>query len=108
MKGIRIVAFVPDLMDRSRLTGAAVDGDVHFVSGLRELGDHVSDADVVVVDLARPGVIDALPDLVAQGPRVVGFGAHVDGALLAAARAAGAAVVLRRSAFFAAPRRWLP
>ena len=88
-----IAAFVPDLMDRSKVAAA---GDVTFVTSVAELGHTL--ADVVVVDLSRPGVLEALPALV--GKRVIGFASHVDRALLDAARVAGCGEVLARSAFF--------
>lgn len=92
----RIVAYVPDLMDRSRL--APVTG-VHFVTRPADLAALANDADVVVVDLARPGVLDALGGL--SGVRTVGFASHVDTELLAAATAAGCGEVMARSRFFA-------
>ena len=91
----RVVAYVPDLMDRSRLTG------VTFVATPGELAS--ADADVVLVDLSRPGVLDVLPAVAERVPRIVGFGSHVDTKLLAAARAAGCTEVLPRSRFFADP-----
>lgn len=91
----RVVAYVPDLMDRSRLTG------VTFVATPAELAS--ADADVVVVDLSRPGVLELLPAVAERVPRIVGFGSHVDTELLAAARAAGCTEVLPRSRFFADP-----
>ena len=91
----RVVAYVPDLMDRSRLTG------VTFVATPEELA--TVDADVVVVDLSRPGVLDVLPAVAERVPRVIGFGSHVDTELLAAAGAAGCTEVLPRSRFFADP-----
>ncbi len=90
----RVAAYVPDLMDRSRL--AAV-GDVAFVVTPADLTTVA--VDVVVVDLSRPGVLSVLPRL--EGVRTVGFGSHVDEELLAAARAAGCDEVLPRSRFFA-------
>ena len=92
----RVVAYVPDLMDRSRLAGVA------FVATPAELVD--TDADIVVVDLSRPGVLDVLPAVAERVPRVIGFGSHVDTELLAAARAAGCTEVLPRSRFFANPK----
>ena len=92
----RIAAYVPDLMDRSRLASVP---DVMFVATPAALLD--VDADVVVVDLSRPGVLDVLPSL--AGMRVVAFGSHVDTELLDAARATGAEV-LPRSRFFADPQ----
>jgi hypothetical protein len=95
-----VVAHVPDLMDRSKLAG--LPGiEVTFVgdpAGLAAAA-HERGATVVVVDLARPGVLAALA---AGGlpARVVGFGSHVDGDLLATAREAGCTEVLPRSRFF--------
>ncbi|MDP9071423.1 MAG: hypothetical protein M3N68_09100 [Actinomycetota bacterium] len=91
----RIAAYVPDLMDRSKLVAA--DADVTFVPTPSELAGTA--AEVVVVDLSRPGVLDALAGLAAV--RTIGFGSHVDGELLEAARAAGCDEVLPRSRFFA-------
>lgn len=96
----RVVAYVPDLMDRSRLTG--IDGLV-FVASPDELA--AVDAAVAVVDLSRPGVLDVLADVCA--PLVIGFGSHVDRALLDAARAVGCHEVMARSTFFAQARQLL-
>lgn len=89
----RVVAFVPDLMDRSRLSAPGVE--VAFVDDPEGLAD--AHADLVVVDLARAGAIEALG--VVAGP-TVGFVAHVDEATTAAALAAGCDEVLPRSRFF--------
>ena len=89
----RIAAYVPDLMDRSRLGGRGIT----FVPTPAVLAD--ADAEVYVVDLSRAGVLDALDAL--RGRKVIGFGSHVDTELLRAARAAGCDTVLARSAFFA-------
>ncbi|MDP9386645.1 MAG: hypothetical protein M3Q48_01640 [Actinomycetota bacterium] len=91
----RVAAFVPDLMDRSRV--AAAGADVTFVRSPDELGG--VGADVVVVDLSRPGVLAALAGL--GEVRTIGFASHVDRELLAAAQAAGCGEVLPRSRFFA-------
>jgi hypothetical protein len=91
---VNVIAYVPDLMDRSKLQGV-VDRFVPTAEALR--GEA---ADIVVVDLSRPGVLDVLPALDAP---VVAFGRHDNVALLDAARAAGCAVVLARSKFFADP-----
>ena len=115
----RIVAFVPDLMDRSKVASAAV-GRVTFVTRVEDLAtavetdgtDETDETDetgrsraatLVVVDLSRPGVVEVLPLLAAFEPRpiVIGFGSHVDREQLADARRAGADRVLARSAFFA-------
>lgn len=94
----RVVAYVPDLMDRSRL-GARSDVDVAFVDSPSGLAAAAVDAALVVVDLARPGVLEALASGEIGAP-IVGFGSHVDADLLAAARAAGCQRVLPRSRFF--------
>ncbi len=103
----RVLALVPDLMDRSRMT--AVPGiDVRFVSAAGELASRSTawSADVVVVDLARPGVLEALEAGGISG-RIVGFGSHVDTDVLDAARRAGCHEVLPRSRFFGDPGRAL-
>ena len=85
-----VVAIATDLMDRSKISGAL--GDVRFV---RPGGD-LADAEVVIVDLALPGALD---DAVRSGARVIAYGSHVAGDVLASARAAGAEA-LPRSVFF--------
>ncbi len=91
----RIVAYVPDLMDRSKVAAA---GDCIFVSRPDDLPALSPAADVVVVDLTRPGVVDVLAEV--QG-RVIGFANHTARDVMAAARAAGCEQVLPRSDFFA-------
>jgi hypothetical protein len=96
-----VVAYIPDLMDRSKVQ--AVGGDaIRFVSSAAALAEAaaVSGVSMVVVDLSRPGVLDVLPEVAATGMRTIGFGSHVDHALLDAARQAGCTEVLPRSAFF--------
>jgi len=95
----RTVAFVPDLMDRSRITAAAPG--CTFVRTTDELVAASDDADLVVVDLNRAGVLDVLADVAARAPRTIGFASHVERELLDDARAAGCDQVLARSAFFA-------
>ena len=99
---MRVAAFVPDLMDRSRISAAAEGHDVVFVRAAPDLEG--VEADLVVVDVGRPGVLDVVPRL---GVPVIGFGSHVDRDLLAAATAAGCTRVLARSAFFADVAAWL-
>ena len=91
----RIAAYVPDLMDRSKVEAAA-GADVTFVRSPAELAG--AGAELVVVDLARPGVLEALPGL--AGVRSIGFASHVDRQLAEAAEAAGCSEVLPRSRFF--------
>jgi DNA-binding NarL/FixJ family response regulator len=85
-------------MDRSKV--AAAGPAVSFAATPAALVEAAAGADVVVVDLGRPGAVDVLPALVATGARVVAFGSHVERDVLDAARAAGCADVLPRSAFF--------
>ena len=97
MTARRVVAYVPDLMDRSRL--AAVAGiELTVVRSPDQLAEAARAADLVVVDLSRPGVLDALA--AGLGAPVVGFASHVDRDLLAAAAAAGCPDPLPRSRFF--------
>ena len=91
----RIVAYVPDLIDRSKVAAA---GDATFVPRPDALAALAPEADVVVVDLTRPGVVDVLPYL--EG-RVIGFANHTSRDVMEAARAAGCEQVLPRSDFFA-------
>jgi hypothetical protein len=95
-----VVALTPDLADRARI--AAIVPDARFVGAAALLVGAAEGADVVLVDLARPGVLDVLDDVVALGGRVVGYGPHVDTELLAAATAAGVEAV-PRSRFFRDP-----
>ncbi len=89
-----VVAFAPDLLDRSRI--AAALPQARFVADARELAEASADA-LALIDLSRPGALDALPLITAS---TVGFASHVDDALLGAARAAGCGEVLPRSRFF--------
>jgi len=95
---VRIVAFVDDLMDRSRLSAATPD--VEFATE----PSAATRADVVVVDLARHAAHVSAVRAAAPEARIVAFGPHVDGTLLSGARADGADVVLHRSQFFRDPR----
>ncbi|MDP9019511.1 MAG: hypothetical protein M3N25_01700 [Actinomycetota bacterium] len=101
-----VVAYVPDLMDRSKL--AAAVPDVAFVGRPGALAPAASGADVVVVDLDRPGVLDVLADVVAAGARVVGFAAHVDATTLEAATARGCRAVPRSRFFRSLPSLLAP
>ena len=96
MTAKKVVAYVPDLLDRSKV-GAA--GDVTFVSRPDQLAAAATEAgaDLVVVDLTRPGVLDVLSDIAVP---VVAFANHTRRDLMDEAKAAGAAQVMARSAFF--------
>ncbi|MFN8024991.1 MAG: DNA-binding response regulator [Acidimicrobiia bacterium] len=90
-----IVALVPDLMDRSRVSAALPDA--RFTRAASDCGD----ATVVLVDLARHADDVAAVRAAAPAARIVAFGPHVDDDALARARADGADAVLPRSKFFA-------
>lgn len=94
----RVVAYVPDLMDRSKV--ASAPADVTFVNRPADLAARAAEAgaDLVVVDLTRPGVVEQLAGIEAP---VVGFANHTNREAMEAASAAGASQVLARSAFFA-------
>ena len=96
---LRVVAFVPDLMDRGRFGSGA--SPPQFLASLAELA--ATSADVVLVDLSRPGVIDAVAGLAA---RVIGFAPHVDDDTLARAAAVGVEAH-PRSVFFRRLPEWL-
>jgi hypothetical protein len=91
-----VIAYVPDLMDRSRLGGL---GDaVTYVGSVDELATAGAD-DTVIVDLGRSGAVEAAGAAAGRGARVIGFASHVDEDLLRAAAAAGIEA-LPRSRFF--------
>ena len=94
---MNVVAFVTDLMDRSKVH-SAVEGVTFARDPAAAAG-----ADVVIVDLAR--FADKVAELRAKAPhaRIVAFGPHVDDELLQHARDAGADAVLPRSQFFRDP-----
>jgi hypothetical protein len=94
---VKIVAMTTDLMDRSRVS-AAVPG-VEFTTDPAAC----TDADVVVIDLARHADAVAPTRLAAPSARIVAFGPHVDAELLDQAGRDGADVVLPRSRFFQDP-----
>ena len=94
---MRVVAFVADLMDRSRLGGSFPA--LEFASDPAT----AAGADVVLVDLARDAAL--VPAIRAAAPRarIVAFGPHVDTVTLDRAAADGADAVLARSQFFRDP-----
>lgn len=92
------VAFVPDLMDRSRLNGIADLMIVNSTDALEAIAG-LGPSDVVAVDLSRPGALDAAARVAKTGTKVIGFASHVDSETMRAANAAGI-VAMARSAFF--------
>lgn len=97
----RIEAFAPDLMDQSKLRAAFRDHDFGLLRSIGALQESI--ADVLLVDLGRPGSLEAIAAITARDDvtrQVIAFGSHVDDELLAAAETAGASQVLPRSVFF--------
>lgn len=97
MTPVRVVAFVTDLMDRSKL--GRIDGDVAFG---RDPADAVG-ADVVVVDLGAHGALVAAVRRAAPDARIIAYGRHTEVDALRLAIADGADEALPRSRFFADP-----
>jgi hypothetical protein len=91
---VKVVAFVPDLMDRSRFPNTA---DVTFVRSLDDLPAQAGQADLVVVDLNRPGALEAASSM--SNERRIGFTNHENVELIESAKAAGIEV-MPRSRFF--------
>jgi hypothetical protein len=96
-----VVAFVPDLGDRSRIAGVgeALGVEVRFVSRLTELdAASLIEASLLLIDLTRPGALQ----VPARRPNLasIGFAPHVDRGLHRAARLEGCGEVLARSVFF--------
>jgi hypothetical protein len=96
----RIAACVPDLMDRSKV--AAVATGAVFVPEPGDLAGaaQTAGAELILLDLGRPGALAAVADLAAGGVEVIGFASHVELGLLDEARAAGCTTVLTRAIFF--------
>ncbi len=96
-----VLAIVTDLMDRSKVSAAAQGAGVAVTFIPVSRVDPAAAADLVLVDLSRPGALDAAALLATAGRVVIAFGSHVDTEVLAAARAVGCHQVLARSVFFA-------
>ena len=90
-----------NLMDRSRVvplverSGAKL---VVWAGGNAGVGE--SKLNLVLVDLAAPGALIAIEEMVRTGVRVIAFGPHVDREVMRRARQIGAEQVLARSVFF--------
>jgi|GEM_PF-259506 len=96
---MKIVALIPDLMDRSRLSIQNSAHQIEFVGAAALLPIVAAGADLVLVDLSRPGVPDVLSAVVQSCHRVIGFAPHVEDETMAWALSVGAEV-LPRSKFF--------
>lgn len=97
-----MVAYVPDLMDRSRIAASAarVGRPLVVASTPAELVSLSATAGATfVVDLSRANATGALAAL--PPDRTVGFAGHLERELLAEAKEASGARVLARSRLFA-------
>ena len=92
-----IVAFVDDLMDRSRIS-AAFDG-VKFQRAIARDEPPKRDVDVVVIDLAKHAAIVSVIRAGYPTALLIGFAPHVDEASVNAAQV-GVDRALPRSRFF--------
>jgi hypothetical protein len=92
------VAFVPDLLDRSRFNAIADLIVVNAPAAIDSIAG-LGPGDIVAVDLSRDGALDAAGRAAARGATVYGFASHVDTETLHAAKNAGV-VAMARSAFF--------
>ena len=90
---VSVAAFVPDLMDQSKLRLAMQD--ICFVKEISELID--IEVDLAVVDLSKSEVLEVLHKI---DSKILGFASHVDKEIIAAAEKAGCEKVLPRSKFF--------
>jgi len=90
---VSVVAFVPDLMDQSKLRLAMPD--ICFVKEVSELID--VEVDLVVIDLSKSEVLEILPLI---DSKILGFASHVDKEIISLAEEAGCEKVLPRSKFF--------
>ncbi|MGI9624275.1 MAG: hypothetical protein ACR2PK_15685 [Acidimicrobiales bacterium] len=86
-------------MDQSKIRNAGAE----MVRTIDELLAADGRADVVIVDLGRPGVLEVIPRL---DSHVVGFGRHTETDLLRAAEEAGCDEVVVRSVFFSRLQTW--
>lgn len=88
---MRVVAFVTDLMDRSKITSAEFASDPGAAAG----------ADVVVVDLGAHASVVREVRRLAPGARIVAYGRHTSPEVLRQAVDDGADEAMPRSRFFA-------
>lgn len=92
------VAFVPDLMDRSRLNGIPDLMLVNSPAAVEAIAG-LGPGDVVAFDLSRPASLETAARVARAGAKVIGFASHVDSETMRAANAAGV-TAMARSAFF--------
>jgi hypothetical protein len=97
----RVLALVPDLIDRSRIepVAASAGASIRFVDNLASLRPRDNEQwELVIVDLDAPDAMSAISAV--RGCRIIGFGSHVNRDRLDAARQAGYDEVVTRSMLF--------
>ena len=92
---MRVVGFVPDLIDQSRIT-SVVPGAA-FVSSPGDMAAEAQGADFALLDLSREGAVECIASIPCR--RIVGFANHTAKEAMKQATAAGA-VTMARSDFF--------
>lgn len=97
-----VIGYVPNLMDRSKVSAAVPDAI--FVGSPESLLPQVKQVEelgtvLVLVDLDRPGVIEAIGELVGEDREIIGFGSHVARDTLIAAETAGCQAFPRSELF---------
>jgi hypothetical protein len=76
---VRIVAYTPDLMDRSKISAAASAASHELTyAGTPEALVGLAGVDAVIVDLSKKGAVDVLADIAAGSARVLAYASHVD------------------------------
>jgi hypothetical protein len=88
---VKVVAYVPDLMDRSRF--GQVAAETTFVNDPNELAAVSTDTDVAIADLGRPGSLEAL--MAAKSARKIGFVSHENSEMLQRAASEGIEAMAR-------------
>ena len=93
---MRIAAYTPDLMDRSKISSAAgaAGHELSYV-GAPEALVGLAGIDVIVIDLSKKGAAELADDIAAGGARILAYASHVDIPKLATT-----VQVMPRSTFF--------
>jgi hypothetical protein len=99
-----IIAFVDDLLFRSKLRAVAAHTGAEVTFARTVEAPALAGARLAIVDLDGPSAIQTLGALMSAAPslRIVGFVSHVNAERIRAAREAGIAEVMARSAFVSA------
>lgn len=100
---MKLLACVHELMFSTRVrdTAASLEHECEVVRRAADVAGRLAGTDLLIVDLmvAGGGALEALAAARDAGVTVVAYGEHVQADVLAAAREAGADLVLTRSEF---------